>query len=191
MARNSTPFGLVALPAGVTAGVRPIKHLPIDRRDRDFELNRQTNEDRGSRYRMEAKRAFNDAPPRRPIATNGFWDEILRVIDSIKFRPGDLQDVSQPAVKCTDPQYCNIHGHPCACCGGSDKACPTGTVRGHYWSYCCNSKNIWFVDCCGGSVSCEKTKCPFCHNSSQPNWCLGFGGGRYVCTLAEDHGACP
>lgn len=90
---------------------------------------------------------------------------------------------------CSSPQYCFIHGHPCACCGGSDTSCPPGTSRGQYWGYCCHGRTIWFVDCCGGTTTCPAS-CPFCTNSSQPNWCGSAGGSVYKCTLAEDHGAC-
>jgi hypothetical protein len=94
----------------------------------------------------------------------------------------------QPSVSCSSPQYCNIHGKPCACCGGSDSSCPAGTQRGFYWSFCCSGRTIWFADCCGGSAC--PASCPFCTNSTQPNWCNGAGQNNYTCTLAEDHGAC-
>lgn len=96
----------------------------------------------------------------------------------------------EPAIlaKCSDPQYCWLHGQPCSCCGGSDSACPDGTSAGAYWSYCCSGRRIFFRDCCG-QRTCP-AGCPFCNNSSQPNWCGGAGNDQYVCTLAEDHGAC-
>lgn len=100
----------------------------------------------------------------------------------------DLPTVSGAATSCSSPQYCYIHGYPCACCGGSDTACPSGTSRGWYWPYCCSGRTIWFVDCCGGSAC--PSSCPICQNSTQPNWCNGAGGNKYTCTLAEDHGAC-
>ena len=190
VARNTSPFGLVAVTAGVTAGVRPYRHLPIDRRDIAEKRALDKPLDFSERREVVYLRRIGDLPERRPATISGFWDDLKKLIDSLKRRPGSLPTVSSPIVKCSDPQYCWIHGHACACCGGSDNACPSGTVRGHYWSYCCSNRTIWFVDCCGGTVTCPTTKCPWCENSSQPNWCLGFGGGRYVCTLAEDKGAC-
>ena len=94
----------------------------------------------------------------------------------------------QAGVDCSSPQYCNMHGNPCACCGGSDASCPSGTARGAYWSYCCSGRTRWFTDCCGGSAC--PASCPWCANSNQPNWCGGAGGNVYRCTLAEDKGPC-
>ncbi len=114
-------------------------------------------------------------------------------------RAGGLQAMSSsagggvspldPSVNCSSPQYCKIHGHPCACCGGSDTSCPPGTSRGSYWGACCSGRTIWFLDCCGGTNACPDS-CPICTNSNEPNWCAGAGGWVYRCTLAEDHGAC-
>jgi methylamine dehydrogenase light chain len=97
-------------------------------------------------------------------------------------------DITAAAVKCSDPQYCYLHGYACACCGGSDKACPSGTAAGSYWSFCCSDRRIFFRDCCGNKTC--PSDCPWCNNSNQPNWCAGAGNNQYVCTLAEDHGPC-
>ena len=191
VARNTSPFGMVAATAGVAAGVRPHRHLPIDRRDA-AERRRVRDQplDFSERGEVLHLRRVGDLPERRPATISGIWDDIVKWFSGGKRPDGSLGTVSSPTVKCSDPQYCWIHGHACACCGGSDRACPSGTLRGYYWSYCCSGRTIWFVDCCGGTVSCPKTKCPWCENSSQPNWCGSVGGARYVCTLAEDKGAC-
>jgi methylamine dehydrogenase light chain len=97
--------------------------------------------------------------------------------------------VSPATVSCTEWQYCYMHGYPCACCGGSDTGCPSGTSAGSHWPYCCSTNTIWFIDCCGGTTTCPNT-CSWCTNSTQPNWCGGVGNNRYVCTLAVKVGYC-
>ena len=123
----------------------------------------------------------------RKIRANRPLSKAVRQSESAAIS-GVFKGITLAVPKCTDPQYCWMHGHPCACCGGSDAKCPPGTAAGQYWSYCCNKKQIFFRDCCGNRTC--PSGCPWCSNSNQPNWCGGAGNNQYVCTLAEQHGAC-
>jgi hypothetical protein len=89
---------------------------------------------------------------------------------------------------CNNSENCYLHGFPCACCGGSRTACPSGASPGSFWSFCCNNTMIQFQDCCGG-VTCPNS-CPFCQNSNQPNWCQGAPTMQYACTMTIGVGSC-
>lgn len=169
-ARNVSPRGGLAWIGCTAAGVRIITHLPVDRRSSQSHLHlfgkkRDTSGGAGRGARIP------EGGPNFPPLPNPHGD--------------DLRDVQ---VSCSDSKYCWIHGRPCACCGGSDTTCPAGTTKGSFWSYCCGNRLIFYYDCCG-AVNCP-ANCPFCQNSSEPNWCGGAGGNRYVCTQAADKGAC-
>jgi hypothetical protein len=191
LARNTSPRGQLAYTAVAAAGVPINMHLPVDRRDAghkaegsEWALNWALNEELlvGFLFSVLSWAGIAAAAQKAKEALAKLAQTAAALVEQAEKQAGG-------APKCTNPQYCNMHGNPCACCGGSDKACPIGTVRGHYWSYCCSKTTIWFLDCCGGTVTCP-TSCVWCDNSSQPNWCLSYGGSRYVCTLAEDHGPC-
>jgi hypothetical protein len=81
---------------------------------------------------------------------------------------------------CSQTQYCNIYGRPCACCGGSDSACPSGANKGWYWSGNCGGRTIWFTDCCASTPQACPSDCPFCKNSpgGQQSWCYNAGPAR-------------
>jgi methylamine dehydrogenase light chain len=168
-ARNLSSQGAFALVGSTVAGVRVITHLPVDRRSGENHLHLFAKNKDSSRSEARGTRTPEQAPNFPPLP-----------------RP---HGVAEAAVSCTNTKYCWMHGFPCSCCGGSDTSCPAGTVRGAYWSYCCSHRLILYYDCCGGTVTCP-SGCPFCNNSSQPNWCGSAGGGRYVCTQAADGGAC-
>jgi len=161
VARNTSPQGVLATTSRV-AGVSTVSPLPLDRRD-EIEVDKTHD------HQHRLKTPIED-PVGRLAAMAGH--------------------PQKGTPTCSDPQYCNMHGHPCACCDGSDTTCPSGTEIGHYWSFCCSGRSIYFTDCCGRGKKCNTTSCPFCENSSQPNWCGGMGGNVYVCTMAEDKGSC-
>jgi methylamine dehydrogenase light chain len=171
LARNSSERGALAATASRVAGVGSHEHLPVDRRERLDPMHHAHDHPR------EVARV-------RPmsIADDPSWRQ-----SRWEWPFGSWFGAS--GVNCSDNRYCHLHGYACACCGGTDTKCPTGTTRGHYWSFCCQHSTIWYVDCCGGNTKCPSS-CPVCHNSNQPNWCLGYGGGQYICTLAEYQGGC-
>lgn len=94
---------------------------------------------------------------------------------------------------CSHWEYCGLHGYPCGCCGaGADCGkCPSGTVLGSNWIYCCYNGSQWrlikYTDCCGSS-GCGG--CVYCNNSAEPSWCVGAGSGIYLCTQICDIGSC-
>ena len=166
LARNVSPQGGLAWVGSQMAGVRAFTHLPVDRRSHENHLHLFAKKKDSSRGEGRGTQEYERAP---------------------NFPP--LEGVTDAAISCSESRYCWIHGRPCACCGGSDTSCPPGTVLGSYWSYCCSRRLIYYYDCCGGTVNCP-SGCPFCNNSSEPNWCGGAGGNRYVCTQAADRGRC-
>lgn len=164
--RRLPPSGLAGRIGRWLAGTGPALALPVDRRR---ELGRP---------RPGADRAAGPgAGPQVAAFWGGKWGG-----------DGGGGGESGSDCDCSESQYCYLHGRPCKCCGGTDTTCPSGTTPGGYWSYCCDGTRIYFRDCCG-EHSCPSGT-PFCNNSSQPNWCNGAGGNRYVCTLAEPHGGC-
>lgn len=169
LARNVSSQGGFAWVGCQVAGVKVITHLPVDRRSHQNHLHLFASKKDSLRGETRGTRVPERVPNFPPLA-----------------KPYDATDA---AVSCSESKYCWIHGRPCACCGGSDTSCPAGTVRGSLWSYCCNHRLILYYDCCGGTLTCP-AGCPFCNNSSEPNWCGGAGGNRYVCTQAADGGAC-
>ena|GEM_PF-6008455 len=160
LARRVSPRGWLAVAGANAAGFRIYSHLPVDRRGHE--------EHRHSMVGGSDDRRLLMAGPPTPVGP---------------------PFPATPVMACSDSRYCNMHGRACLCCGGTDVDCPLGTVKGHYWSYCCDHRMIWFIDCCGGTKKCPSS-CPWCDNSVQPNWCLSAGKSIYTCTLAEDKGAC-
>ncbi len=99
--------------------------------------------------------------------------------------------VAEASHTCSDWRNCDMHGYPCACCGGSSSSCPSGTQRGSFWTGCCAKPSggcslIYYYDCCG-STGCSN--CEWCTNSNEGTWCGGVGGG-YKCTLAIIGSSC-
>jgi hypothetical protein len=157
--------GLVARLGTFVAGVRPLQHLPWDRRVRE-------------QSRLE-----------HAVGSGATLTFALASPAGAAVSPATLTADADPI--CNEPQYCWIDGYPCACCGGADDSCPPNTQAGSYWSYCCSNTMIFFRDCCVSQTSIQcPADCPFCQNSSQPSWC-GLGEfTQYVCTLAQSVGSC-
>jgi len=167
-AMNGAPDGGVARLGYAFAGVAAERHLPVERVG-VFDQRLHRDRDDGGKW----------------TGMNG---------SSVRAGGTDDRDTSGAVTAssggiCAQPQYCNIYGKPCACCGGSDASCPSGTNKGAYWSGSCGGRNIWFTDCCNSGGTACPSSCPFCANSSsgQPSWCAA-AGPHYVCTLAEDKG---
>ncbi len=96
-------------------------------------------------------------------------------------------------------RHCAIDGYPCACCGGSQTACPPGTELSRItWIGTCrhpvDSKNyiVSYNDCCGtspcGRCLCTRTEGDrpmyLPAKSNDINWCQGTSSLVYHCTLA-------
>jgi hypothetical protein len=168
LAIGVAPHGAVARLGYAFAGVGDHRHLPVERLD----LHR----DRAAK-KTDAWQPLGAGPNAGP---GGPHDEP---------EVGALVEMSSNSGSiCAQPNYCNIYGRPCACCGGSDTVCPSGSVRGYYWSGDCSGRMIWFIDCCAQVATACPASCPFCKNTpSGISWC-GPAGPRYWCTLAEDKG---
>lgn len=175
ISRWTSPRSVLARAGAGISRTRLVSPLPVDRRPADG-----PGRHRDSMVRVvRLKKGLTDVAIRVAARARAIVETTLR---------GQGVVAASDAAKCTDKQYCWIHGNPCACCGGSDSKCPSGTEAGATWYYCCSNRRISFRDCCG-NVKCP-SNCPWCDNSSQPNWCGGKGGDVYVCTLAEDMGSC-
>ncbi|MDP6435796.1 MAG: methylamine dehydrogenase light chain [Gammaproteobacteria bacterium] len=100
---------------------------------------------------------------------------------------------------CNYWRHCAIDGFPCACCGGSETACPPGTeLSAVTWIGTCrnpgNNKDyiISYNDCCGKSP-CGRCMC-FRAEGDKPvylppksndiNWCQGTNSNIYHCTIS-------
>jgi len=98
-------------------------------------------------------------------------------------------------------RYCAIDGFLCACCGGSDTACPPGTETAAItWVGTCRNQGdgrdyiVAYNDCCGKS-SCGRCMCNRNEGDRptyQPskandyNWCVGSKSGvPYHCTISR------
>lgn len=116
-------------------------------------------------------------------------------------KPGE-PDAGQPVGDPGDCQYwrhCAIDGFLCGCCGGSQHACPPGTVQSPVtWIGTCRNPAdgkdyiISYNDCCGKNI-CGLC---FCHRnegdkpiyfparSNDINWCFGVESVVYNCSTA-------
>jgi methylamine dehydrogenase light chain len=104
-----------------------------------------------------------------------------------------------------DPTHCNywrhcaIDGFLCACCGGSETACPPGTVMSPVtWIGTCRNPGdgrdylISYNDCCGkgfcGRCFCNRNEGDrpiyYPHRSNDINWCAGTPTNVYHCSTA-------
>ena len=111
---------------------------------------------------------------------------------------GNPQDPGDPT-DCNYWRYCGIDGFLCACCGGTQNACPPGTEMSPItWIGTCmnpadgNNYVISYNDCCGKS-SCGRCLCnrneddkpvyrPPANNDI--NWCMGTQSSAYHCSTA-------
>ncbi|MCX2728493.1 hypothetical protein OO015_13465 [Thermomicrobium sp. 4228-Ro] len=93
------------------------------------------------------------------------------------------------AQSCSDWFRRGMSGCLCSCRGGSDQACPSGTVSStRAWYLCCDdpARNrasvVRSIDCCTtGSVPSCPSRCRCTNGGAQPNWC---DSGNVVCTRA-------
>ncbi len=111
---------------------------------------------------------------------------------------GNPMDPGDPT-SCDYWRYCGIDGFICACCGGTQNACPPGTEMSPItWIGTCENpadkKNyiISYNDCCG-SESCGRCLCnrndddrPIIRpqKNNDINWCLGAESRVYHCSTA-------
>ena len=111
---------------------------------------------------------------------------------------GNPEDPGDPT-DCSYWRYCGIDGFLCACCGGTQNACPPGTEMSPItWIGTCmnpvdgNNYVISYNDCCGKS-SCGRCLCnrneddkpvyrPPANNDI--NWCMGTASSAYHCSTA-------
>ncbi len=130
---------------------------------------------------LPVARASSAAPSRVPSQSTG--------------DPADPGDPSQ----CDYWRYCGIDGFLCACCGGTQNACPPGTEMSPLtWVGTCENPAdglryiISYNDCCGKS-SCGRCLCnrneedkpvyrP--HANNDINWCMGTQSHVYNCSTA-------
>jgi methylamine dehydrogenase light chain len=111
---------------------------------------------------------------------------------------GNPQDPGDPT-QCEYWRYCGIDGFLCACCGGSQTACPPGTEMSPItWvGTCFNPADqrryiISYNDCCGveacGRCLCNRneTDKPMARpqENNDINWCLGARSRVYNCSTA-------
>lgn len=111
---------------------------------------------------------------------------------------GNKMDPGDPS-SCDYWRYCGIDGFLCACCGGTQNACPPGTEMSPItWIGTCQNPAdkrkyvISYNDCCGVE-SCGRCLCnrndddrpvvrPQANNDI--NWCLGSQNRVYHCSTA-------
>ncbi len=111
---------------------------------------------------------------------------------------GNPQDPGDPT-RCDYWRHCAIDGFLCACCGGSQSACPPGTEMSPLtWIGTCRNPAdgrqyvISYNDCCG-KTSCGRCLCnrnegdrpayrP--QDNNDLNWCLGTKSPVYTCSTA-------
>ena len=112
---------------------------------------------------------------------------------------GALQgDVGNPQ-SCQYWRHCAIDGFLCACCGGSQSACPPGTEMSPItWIGTCRNPGdgkdyvISYNDCCGASL-CMRCRCtrtegerPVYYTSKNNDllWCFGTKSRAVHCSVA-------
>jgi len=107
-------------------------------------------------------------------------------------------DVGDPA-SCHYWRHCAIDGFLCACCGGSQTACPPGTEMSPVtWIGTCRNPGdgkdyiISYNDCCGASL-CMRCRCtrtegerPVYYTSKNNDllWCFGTKSRAVHCSVA-------
>ena len=107
-------------------------------------------------------------------------------------------DVGDPT-SCNYWRHCAIDGFLCACCGGSQSACPPGTEMSPItWIGTCRNPGdgkdyvISYNDCCGASL-CMRGRCtrtegerPVYYTSKNNDllWCFGTKSRAVNCSVA-------
>jgi len=111
---------------------------------------------------------------------------------------GLAPDVGDPT-QCTYWRHCAIDGFLCACCGGSQSACPPGTEMSPItWIGTCRHPGdgkdyvISYNDCCGQAL-CMRCRCtrtegekPVYYTSKNNDllWCFGTKSRAVNCSVA-------
>jgi methylamine dehydrogenase light chain len=107
-------------------------------------------------------------------------------------------DVGDPK-SCNYWRHCAIDGFLCACCGGTQRACPPGTEMSPItWIGTCRNPGdgkdyvISYNDCCGASL-CMRCRCtrtegerPVYYTSKNNDllWCFGTKSRAVHCSVA-------
>lgn len=115
--------------------------------------------------------------------------------------PGDdgLPEATGDPTSCSYWRHCAIDGFLCACCGGTQNACPPGTEMSPVtWIGTCRHPGdgrdyiISYNDCCGASL-CMRCQCtrtegerPVYHTSKNNDllWCFGTKSRAVHCSVA-------
>jgi methylamine dehydrogenase light chain len=111
---------------------------------------------------------------------------------------GNPQDPGNPRA-CDYWRYCALDGFLCSCCGGTQSACPPGSVMSPVtWNgTCLNPADeqhyiISYNDCCG-KTACNRC---FCNRNEREmpvyraarandiQWCMGLDSAEYTCSVA-------
>ncbi len=108
-------------------------------------------------------------------------------------------EVSDPK-SCHYWRHCAIDGFLCACCGGSQNACPPGTEMSPVtWIGTCRNPGdgkdyiISYNDCCGQAL-CMRCKCTrtegekpvyFTSKNNDLLWCFGTKSRAVHCSVAQ------
>jgi methylamine dehydrogenase light chain len=127
---------------------------------------------------------------------------VARAADDARVPPPDeagiTGDVADPK-SCHYWRHCAIDGFLCACCGGSQNACPPGTEMSPVtWIGTCRNPGdgkdyiISYNDCCGQSL-CMRCRCtrtegerPVYYTSKNNDllWCFGTKSRAVHCSVA-------
>ena len=132
--------------------------------------------------------------PLLPVARAAEEQARVPVPDDAKLT-GDLGDPKN----CHYWRHCAIDGFLCACCGGSQNACPPGTEMSPItWIGTCKNPGdgkdyvISYNDCCGASL-CMRCRCtrtegerPVYYTSKNNDllWCFGTKSRAVHCSVA-------
>ncbi len=127
-------------------------------------------------------------PVARELASAGQVPDDARI-------EGDAGDPTS----CSYWRYCAIDGFPCACCGGTQSACPPGTEMSLVtWIGTCRNPGdgkdyvISYNDCCGSTL-CMRCQCRRTEDEKPPYvlwknndllWCFGTKSRAVHCTVA-------
>ena len=113
--------------------------------------------------------------------------------------PADVAGAEGDPTSCQYWRHCAIDGFLCACCGGSQTACPPGTTMAPVtWIGTCRNPAdgkqyvISYNDCCGkdycGRCFCHRNEgdrpAYFPAKSNDINWCVAAPSTVYHCSTA-------
>jgi methylamine dehydrogenase light chain len=132
--------------------------------------------------------------PLLPVARASDEGARVSVPDDTKLA-GDLGDPKS----CHYWRHCAIDGFLCACCGGSQTACPPGTEMSPItWIGTCRNPGdgkdyvISYNDCCGATL-CMRCRCTrtegerpvyFTSKNNDLLWCFGTKSRAVYCSVA-------